>query len=44
MKKITALLTLALSMAVFAGNKGIDVIYGEDNRVDVIESTDSMYV
>ena len=44
MKKITALLTLALSRAVFAGNKGIDVIYGEDNRVDVIESTDSMYV
>ena len=44
MNIITALLTLALTATAFAGNKQLDVIYGEDNRVDVVESSDSMYV
>ena len=31
-------------MSSFATTKGLDVIYGEDNRKDVFESTDSMLV
>lgn len=45
MKKILAAsVLLSLSLTVFASNKQIDVIYGEDNRKDVFESTDSALV
>lgn len=45
MKKLIALTVLAsLSLSAFASNKQIDVIYGEDNRKDVFESTDSALV
>lgn len=46
MKSISllALSALALSTQAFASSKGIDVIYGEDNRQDVYASTDSVYV
>jgi V8-like Glu-specific endopeptidase len=35
---------LSASMIASASNKGIDVIYGEDNRKDVFESTDAAFV
>ena len=44
MKKITIFLTLALTSSVFAGSSQVKVIYGEDNRVDVMESTNNMFV
>ncbi len=44
MKKIFALSVLALSFSAFASNTQVDVIYGEDNRKDVFESTDSALV
>lgn len=47
MKKLIALTTLSsivFSLNVSAQNKGIDVIYGEDNRKDVFESRDSALV
>ncbi len=46
MKKILTLAFLAslVTTSVFATEKGIDVIYGDDNRKDVFESTDSAFV
>jgi len=47
MKKIITISVLAsmvLSSTAMASQKGIDVIYGEDNRKDVFESTDSALV
>lgn len=43
MKKIISV-SLLLSLSAFASTKHIDVIYGEDNRKDVFESTDSALV
>lgn len=37
-------ISLLSSQSSFASSKGIDVIYGEDNRKDVFESTDSVLV
>ena len=37
-------ISLLSSQSSFASSKGIDVIYGEDNRKDVFESTDSALV
>lgn len=37
-------LSLSFAFSAFANTKGIDVIYGEDNRKDVFESTDSALV
>jgi V8-like Glu-specific endopeptidase len=36
--------TFVLSFSVFAATKGIDVIYGEDNRKDVFESTNASFI
>ncbi|HXH32242.1 MAG TPA: serine protease [Bacteriovoracaceae bacterium] len=36
--------TLLVSAQVFATEKGVDVIYGEDNRLDVFESRNSAFV
>lgn len=45
MKKLATVSLLAsLSLSVFAGTNGMKVIYGEDNRKDVFESTDPMLV
>ena len=44
MKKLITLLTLTTLTSAFANTKGMDVIYGEDNRVDVFESRDSALV
>lgn len=44
MKKILVLTVLALSFSALASNTQVDVIYGEDNRKDVFESTDSALV
>ncbi len=44
MKKIAIISTLLMFSSVFAASKSTKVIYGEDNRVDVIDSTNSMYV
>lgn len=45
MKKfITVSVLASLSLTVFANTKGMDVIYGEDNRKDVFESTNSVLV
>lgn len=44
MKKIAIATALVLSASGFAGVKGTKVIYGDDNRVDVINSTNAMYV
>ncbi len=44
MKKLAIAIALLVSTSVFAGTKGIKVIYGDDNRVDVINSTNAMYV
>ncbi len=44
MKKIAIITTLLMAGSVFAAAKGTKVIYGDDNRVDVINSTNSMYV
>lgn len=41
---LALLASLVASTSVFAAEKGIDVIYGEDNRKDVFESTDSAFV
>ncbi len=41
---ILALTTLLVSAPILAQNKGMKVIYGEDNRLDVFESTNSAYV
>lgn len=41
---LAILASLAASTSVFATEKGIDVIYGEDNRKDVFESGDSAFV
>lgn len=38
------LFSLLVSQTIFASNKSLDVIYGEDNRKDVFESTDSVLV
>lgn len=43
MKK-SALLLLTLSLSAFGQNKKLDVIYGQDNRVDVFESRNSALV
>ena len=44
MKLSTALLTLVFATSAFASNKGIDVIYGEDNRKDVFESPNASFI
>lgn len=45
MKKIFAVsVLLSFSLSALASNKQIDVIYGEDNRKDIFESTDSALV
>ena len=46
MKKFPTFLALALLVSgqVMASTKQIDVIYGDDNRVDVFESKNSLYV
>lgn len=46
MKKLSCILTLSIffSAQLIAGTNGIKVIYGEDNRKDVFESTDSAFV
>lgn len=44
MKYILALTLSLVSLSALASNKVIDVIYGEDNRKDVFESTDSALV
>ena len=45
MKKfITVTVLASMSLTAFANTKGMDVIYGEDNRKDVFESTDSALV
>lgn len=45
MKKLVAFTVLAtVSSFSFASQKGLDVIYGEDNRKDVFESRDSVLV
>lgn len=44
MKKILILLSLTLSTALMASNTQIKVIYGDDDRVDVIDSDNAMYV
>ncbi|MFP5385985.1 MAG: trypsin-like serine peptidase [Bacteriovoracia bacterium] len=44
MKKFIALLALTSLTTAFASTKGVDVIYGDDNRVDVFESRDSALV
>lgn len=45
MKKIIASLILSsLTASVFASTSGIDVIYGEDNRMDVFEARDNALV
>ncbi len=41
---ILALATMLISAPLFAQNKGLDVIYGEDNRIDVFESTNMAHV
>lgn len=44
MKKFITLITLVMASSVFAGASQIKVIYGDDNRVDVVDSTNSMFV
>ena len=44
MKYVLALTVSLVSLSALVHNKGIDVIYGEDNRKDVFESTDSALV
>lgn len=43
-KTLLVLSALALSGQLLAAEKGMDVIYGDDNRKDVFESTDSAMV
>ncbi len=43
-KTSTLLIALILSTTAFAKINQAKVIYGEDNRVDVIESTDNMFI
>lgn len=44
MKLITTIITLVLATSVFAGSSQIKVIYGDDNRLDVIDSTNSLFI
>ncbi len=44
MKNLLLMTALLSSATTLAGSKSVKVIYGEDNRVDVFESTNSMYV
>lgn len=44
MIRTTILIALAMASSAFAGSTQIKVVYGEDNRVDVIDSTNSMFV
>lgn len=44
MRKIAIATALLITATVNAGTKGTKVIYGDDNRVDVINSTNAMYV
>lgn len=44
MKQFLISITLLCSLAVSATTKQIDVIYGEDNRKDVYETTSSLYL
>ncbi|MBT4791167.1 MAG: trypsin-like serine protease [Halobacteriovoraceae bacterium] len=44
MTKSLLILSILISTSSFAATKGIKVIYGDDNRVDVIDSTNAMYV
>ena len=44
MKKILSITTLLVSSTLLASTSGTKVIYGDDNREDVINSTNSMYV
>lgn len=44
MKKLLLILVVAMSTQVLATTKSIKVIYGDDNRVDVMNSQDAMYV
>ncbi|MBD65998.1 MAG: peptidase [Halobacteriovoraceae bacterium] len=44
MKNTLIVLLLATTSVLMAGTKGIKVIYGEDNRVDVMDSTNNMFV
>jgi V8-like Glu-specific endopeptidase len=44
MMKILITTALVLATSAFASTKGTKVIYGDDNRLDVINSTNSMYV
>ena len=41
--KLLLIASILISSA-FAADKGLKVVYGDDNRVDVIDSTNSMYV
>lgn len=43
-QSLLLLVSLIITSQLMAGTKGPKVIYGEDNRVDVFESTKSMYV
>ena len=44
MRKLAIATALLISASVFSGTKGTKVIYGDDNRVDVINSTNAIYV
>lgn len=44
MKKILSITLLLVSSTLIASTSGTKVIYGDDNREDVINSTNSMYV
>ena len=44
MKKIAIITTLLVAGSAQATTKGTKVIYGDDNRVDVINSQDTMYI
>lgn len=42
--KIMIVASLMMATSAFASTKGLKVVYGDDNRVDVINSTNSMFV
>ena len=42
--KLLFVFALVASLPLSASTKGVKVIYGEDNRVDVVDSTNAMYV
>jgi len=44
MKKILTIATILVSTSILAGNTNTKVIYGDDNREDVIKSSNAMYV